>query len=103
MGRWEMLKPEVEALVLWAGSVRYCAVLRAGEPWGAGGVCEGNGSRKRQSPHSQAGNCATESVPGAGESRRVRKGELGGLTGGGAGVVWVRGAGNRECYEGPHG
>lgn len=22
-GRWEMLKPEVEALVLWAGSVRY--------------------------------------------------------------------------------
>lgn len=39
MGRWEMLKPEVEALVLWAGSVRYCTVLRAGEPWGVGGVC----------------------------------------------------------------
>lgn len=33
---------------------------------------EGNGRRKRQSPHSQAaGNCAAESVPGTGESRRA--------------------------------
>lgn len=52
---------------------RKCEVLSCSEGWGAlgsgRGVChggEGNGSRKRQSPHSQAGNCATESVPGAG-------------------------------------
>lgn len=63
---------------------------------------EGNGSRKHQPPLSQADKCAAESVPGAGESRRAPEGELGGLTGSGAGGSGLEDQ-KIEFYEGPHG